>query len=247
MESFGAAGFGLAKKYAIPENILNKYGFKNMHQFRNWRWYKGLGGGPIVDLGSHQIDIFNWFLEAEPVSVIASGGTEYYPKKTHQWYDTVMTIYEDNTKHGKVRATYQTLTTNSSEGYFENFMGDQATLQISESGGRGGAYREQIAPQWDKWVSRGYLLAPKEEKKEDVKAVLDVRETVAPPKFDLPVVLNDPYHLPHLKNFFDSIRGKATLNCPADIGYETAVTVLKVNDAVEANRRLTFNPREFHV
>ena len=37
-----------------------------MHQFRNWRWYKGKGGGPIVDLGSHQIDIYSWFLGATP-------------------------------------------------------------------------------------------------------------------------------------------------------------------------------------
>ena len=38
---------------------LKKYGFDDMSQFRNWRWYKGLGGGPIVDLGSHQIDVYS--------------------------------------------------------------------------------------------------------------------------------------------------------------------------------------------
>ncbi len=42
--------------------MLAKYGYKDMHQFRNWRWYKGLGGGPLSDLGAHQIDIFNWWL-----------------------------------------------------------------------------------------------------------------------------------------------------------------------------------------
>ena len=30
------------------------------------------------------------------------------------------------------------------------------------------------------------------------------------------------------------VRGKAKLNCPAEIGYETAVSVLKVNEAIEA-------------
>jgi predicted dehydrogenase len=49
-----------------------------MKQFRNWRWYKGQGGGPIVDRGSHQIDIYNWFLEARPKSVMASGGIDYW-------------------------------------------------------------------------------------------------------------------------------------------------------------------------
>ena len=55
------------------------------------------------------------------------------------------------------------------------------------------------------------------------------------------------YDKPHLENFFDAIRGKAKLNCPEDIGYETAVTVLKVNEAVEAGRRLVFRRGEFEV
>jgi hypothetical protein len=54
-----------------------------------------------------------------------------------------------------------------------------------------------------------------------------------------------PYHQPHLKNFFDAVRGKARLNCPAEVGYETAVAVLKVNAAAEAGRKLNFSPAEF--
>ena len=49
-----------------PRAMLAKYGYKDMHQFRNWRWYKGLGGGPLSDLGAHQIDIFNWWLGQRP-------------------------------------------------------------------------------------------------------------------------------------------------------------------------------------
>ena len=57
---------GAPDRYAIPQARLTQFGFKDMHQFRNWRWYKGKGGGPIVDLGSHQIDIYSWFLGDEP-------------------------------------------------------------------------------------------------------------------------------------------------------------------------------------
>jgi len=48
-------------------------------------------------------------------------------------------------------------------------------------------------------------------------------------------------------NFFDAVRGNAKLNCPAEIGYETAVTVLKVNEAVEAAHKLEFQTDEFKV
>ncbi|MFC1554992.1 Gfo/Idh/MocA family oxidoreductase [candidate division KSB1 bacterium] len=238
---------GWPKKYAIPPAILRKYGFDSMDQFKNWRWYRRLGGGPIVDLGSHQIDIFSWFLDAMPVSVMASGGTDYYDKKSHEWYDTVMAIYEFNTEEGIIRAYYQTLTTNSNQGYYEAFMGDQGTLLISESAGRGGVYREQTAPQWNKWVDLGYLVAPVEEIATDVNLVLDVRETIAPPQHKLPVVFNDPYHKPHLENFFNTVRGNEELNCPAEAGYETAVAVLKVNQAVEAGRKLRFDKNEFTI
>ena len=237
---------GWPEKYAIPQSRLEQYGFQSMAQFRNWRWYKGLGGGPIVDLGSHQIDIFSWFLDAVPSSVMASGGTDYYDSQTHEWYDTVMAMFEYDTPKGLVRAFYQTITTNSNMGYFENFMGDQGTLQISESAGRAGIYREQSAPLWDKWVDKSFLNAPAEEKIPNVNgAVLDVRETVVPPKYELPVTFNDPYHKPHLENFFNSIRGKDTLNCPAEVGYETAVAVLKVNEAVEKASLVKYDRNEF--
>lgn len=239
---------GWPKGREIPYSRLRQYGFDNMHQFRNWRWYKGLGGGPIVDLGSHQIDIFNWFLKSVPRAVSASGGTDYYEKATHEWYDSVLATYEYDTPEGVVRAFYQTITTNSYGGYYETFMGDEASLVISESASRGGLYREPAAPQWEKWVKSGIVNPPAEEEpKPQNNAVLDVRETLAPPKYDIPVTFNDPYHMPHLLNFFDTIRGRAELNCPVEIGYETAVTVLKVNEAVRAQRRITFNHNEFFV
>jgi len=242
---------GFPKTAVIEQATLEKYGFKSMQRFRNWRWYKGLGGGPIVDLGSHQIDIYSWFLDTKPTTVLASGGIDYWQGR--DWYDHVMAIFEYQTKDGTVRAFYQTITTNSGQGYFETFMGDEGTLLISEAAGRGTAYREAHVPpeNWERWVKLGFLkdttVKKEEEKPADTSAVLDVRESPVPPSYDLPVAMDKPYHQPHLENFFDAIRGKAQLNCPAEVGYETAVTVLKVNEAIEASRKLEFKPDEFKV
>ncbi len=65
------------------------------------------------------------------------------------------------------------------------------------------------------------------------------------PSATVPVKTYQPIPQPHLENFFDAIRGRAKLTCPAEVGYETAVTVLKVNEAAEAGRRLEFKPEEF--
>jgi len=243
---------GAPDRYTIPQARLTQYGFKDMHQFRNWRWYKGKGGGPIVDLGSHQIDIYSWFLGANPSHVTASGGLLYYEPKTHEWYDTVMVVYDYDTPLGPAKAYYQTQTTNGSQGYFETFMGDQGTLLISESelNYAGQLYRDPNAPAWDTWIQKGYVSAPKPQEtalKENSGAVADVRESVSPDQHTVPVVLRDPYHQPHLQNFFDAVRGKAKLNCPSEIAYETAVAVLKVNEAIDAKSRLSFAPEDFKI
>ena len=235
----------------IDEAMLNKYGFKNMQQFLNWRWYKGLGGGPIVDLGSHQIDIYTWFLGCSPKSVVASGGVDYWTG--HEWYDTVMAVYEYETKAGMVRAFYQTGTTNSNGGYFETFMGDEGTLTISEDSARGSVYKEGWLEEeaWNKWVQAGYIRKPKAaavvKGEAEAEAVLDVRATTPPDEYKIPVTMNVPYHQPHLMNFFNAIRSSEKLNCPAEIGYETAVSVLRVNEAVAKKCRLEFKPEDFHI
>ena len=244
---------GFPKNAEIDKATLKKYGFDSMHQFRNWRWFKGLGGGPIVDLGSHQIDIYSWFLGKNPKSVMASGGIDYW--KDHDWYDNVMAIFEYEIDDRTVRAFYQTITTNSAKGYFETFMGDEGTLEMSEASGRGTVYREAWVPaeNWEKWTKMDFIREPEKPKVEAKPAedtVLDVRESPKPPSYDIPVTMEGKaYHQPHLENFFDAVRANdaSMLNCSGQIGYETAVTVLKVNDAIAAGKRLDFKPSDFEV
>jgi hypothetical protein len=163
-----------------------------------------------------------------------------------------MVVYDYDTPLGPAKAYYQTQTTNGSQGYFENFMGDQGTLLISESevNYAGMVYRDPNAPAWDTWIQKGYVTAPKlQETKEkaDSGAIADVRESVSPDQHTVPVVLRDPYHQPHLQNFFDAVRGKAKLNCPSEVAYETAVAVLKVNESIEARSPLSFEPDDFKI
>jgi hypothetical protein len=163
-----------------------------------------------------------------------------------------MVVYDYDTPAGPAKAYYQTQTTNGSQGYYESFMGDQGTLIISESelNYAGQLYRDPNAPAWDDWIQKRYVSAPKEQEAKEQSesgAVADVRESVAPDQHTVPVSLRDPYHQPHLQNFFDAIRGKAELNCPAEIGYESAVSVLKVNEAIDAKCRLPFKADEFKV
>jgi predicted dehydrogenase len=234
--------FGWPKKYEMPASLLAKYGYKDMRQFRNWRWFKGLGGGPLSDLGAHQIDIFNWWL-GSPKSVIASGGLDYY--KNHDWYDNAMVIYEYPLPQGVARAMYQVQTTTSAGGgYFEMFMGDEGTIKMSEDPSLCAIYREARATDvsWDDLTQKGYVRL-KEASTVDA-AKVDVRETAQLAEYEIPVFFNKPPHQPHLENFFNAIRGAAKLNCPGDEAFTSEYVIHRANDAVAAQTRLAITAEE---
>jgi predicted dehydrogenase len=228
-----------ARDTLSPETLA-KYGYKDMHQFRNWRWFRSLGGGPLSDLGAHQIDIFNWWFNAPPKSVFASGGLDYY--QNHEWYDNAMVIYEYQVGKKMARASYQVQTTTSAGGgYWEMFMGDQATIKISEDPKLTAIYREDGAPSWDDLIQRNIFL-PKNDDTGGAK--VDARETAALAKYDMAVSFSKPPHMPHLENFFNSIRGEAKLNCPADEAFRSEYVIHKANESIAKGQRLIITPEE---
>lgn len=237
---------GWPKKYVIDPVRLEKYGYNSMTEFRNWRWFKKYGGGPIVDLGSHQIDLYSWVFGVNPETVIASGGNDYY--KNREWYDNVMVIYEYATSEGRARAMYQVQTTTKHGGFYETFMGDNGALVMSEVPQRGNwAIREAHAPEWDSLAKEGLLQSevPPIQKIDTKNIFLDVRVTAETGRWQLPVELAKPAHQPHLENFFKALTHNIPLTCPPEVGYESAVAVLTVNTAVESRRLVRFRPGQF--
>jgi predicted dehydrogenase len=237
---------GWPKKFTIPPATLEKYGYNSMTELRNWRWYRKFGGGPMVDLGSHQIDLFSWVFGVNPMTVVASGGADFYQGR--EWYDNVMAIFEFDTPEGRSRALYQVQTTTKHGGFYETFMGENGSLVISEVPERGNwAMREAHAPEWDSLVKDGLLLTEaKPIQKLDTKnIILDVRVTAEAGRWPLPVELAKPPHQPHLENFFSAVRHGTPLSCPAEAAYESAVAVLKVNEAVRSRSLITLRPEQF--
>lgn len=259
-----AEDLGYPKKFGMTKEQLAKYGFEDMHQFRNWRWYKKYGGGPLSDLGAHQIDIFNWWLDAHPVNVIAAGGLDYY--KDRDWFDNAMVIYEyelpllDATgaqakdDAGKLqtyhmRCFYQVQTTTSAGGgYWEYFMGTAGSLKMSENPKLAAVFKEANADPnlWDEMVANNYIR-PKAEPPKDDSAKVDVRETAQLAQYEIPVSFNKLIHQPHLENFFKAVLGQATLNCPADEAYRSEIVIFKAIESIYAKKMIEFTPADFEI
>ena len=258
----------VAPSLALKQEILEKYGFKNMHQFMNWRTYRDLSGGPISDLGAHQIDIFNWFLNARPKSVFASGGTDYFKepltKITREHFDNVMCIFDYDTVQNDipsgVRAFYQVLTTTSSGGgYWESFMGTEGNIKISEQSAMTSLFREDSAPSWDSLVERGYLKKKAAPPKPDASSgAIASYESKPPEGFELPGDLPSiqlrngssaikPPHQPHLENFFAAVRGKEKLNCNARHAFESEAPIYYVNPSAISKQPIQFTEEQLSV
>ncbi len=237
---------GWPEKYTMNPDKLDRYGYASMSEFRNWRLFKKYGGGPMVDLGSHQIDLFSWVFGSNPRSVQASGGLDYY--KNWQWYDNVMAIYEFAAPAGAARAFYQVQTTTAHGGFYETFMGENGSLVLSEIPQKGNwAMREPHAPEWDSLAKAGLLQSETQpiQRTASKNVFLDVRVTAEAGRWPLPVELAKPAHQPHLENFFSAVRHGTPLTCPAEHAYESCVAVLKANEAVGTRRVLEFRPEQF--
>lgn len=232
---------GWPRRSDIAPEVLAHYGYPDMATFRNWRWFKKFGGGPLSDLGAHQIDIFSWFFDRLPSTVFASGGTDFYTG--HEWFDNAMVIYEYPQPHGgTARAFYQVQTTTSAGGgYWEQFMGENGTIRISENPAHTRIYREAAAPSWEDVVRKNYLRqdAPAATAAPAADAKVDARETAALASYSLPISLNKAIHQYHLENFFQAIRGKTKLNCPADEAFRSEYPIYKAIEAIEKRQLLT--------
>lgn len=105
----------------------------------NWRMYKEYSGGMMAELASHQIDVANWAFDAEPLSVYATGGIDYW-KDGREVCDNVQAIYEYS---GGRKMVWTGMCCNAHFEFDEQIMGDQGTLIITI--GKGLYYREPKA------------------------------------------------------------------------------------------------------
>jgi predicted dehydrogenase len=116
----------------------------------NWRMYKEYSGGLMAELASHQIDVANWAFGAEPLSVVATGGIDYW-KDGRETCDNVEAIFEYS--EGR-KLLYSSILYNAHFKFDEQIMGDQGTLIITLGNGmyfREAAHKVTTGPAREDW------------------------------------------------------------------------------------------------
>lgn len=220
----------------------------------NWRMYRESSGGLLAELASHQIDVANWAIDAEPVSVVATGGIDYW-KDGRETYDNVQAIFEYPFAE---KLSVSALLFNGHFGSEEQILGDQGTLIIRV--GSGLYFREKLpaassGASKEKWRAGATVIAatPEQgipifpERISDTDTFMD-REVKYAKRWLASMGIYD-YEEPHdpwyteMTNFLASIREGKPVFSSLDVGLSAARAAIYADRAVYTGQKVLW-PKE---
>ena len=243
---------GWPERYAIPADRLKQYGFKSMEQFRNWRWYKGLGRRPdrrprlapdrhlqLVPgrraLARHGERRPRLPRPEDPRVVRHRDGRSTSTRRRRDRPAPTTRPRPRTAARATSRTSWATRARSSSPSPRRTTPASSTatpTPPPGTSGSRRATSRRRSSRSEGGGRGGGARRA----------RVRVARPAPGPGRPARPLPPAAPAELLRRRP-----GRRRQLNCPAEVGYETAVTVLKVNEAIEAKQRLSFRPEEFKV
>ncbi len=221
----------------------------------NWRMYRDYSGGLLAELASHQIDVANWAIGAEPVSVVGTGGIDYW-KDGRETCDNVQVIFE---YPGHQKLVFTSILFNAHGGFYEQIMGDQGMLEITL--GKGMYFRESVAKvataaskeTWwagatvtEQAAEKGIPIFPEKGNGEGGFVDREVRyakrwlASMGIYSYEEP---HDPWYS-ELVNLFASIREGKPVAAPLEVGVSDALGVIYGNRAVDTGQKVFWPKKE---
>lgn len=222
---------------AVPDPKLEK--------LMNWRLYKASSQGLMAELGSHQIDVTNWFLGMHPIAVTGMAGINTYKDGREVW-DNVQCIFE---YPNGAKLTYQSIQSNAFDDFTEQFMGPKGTLITSEVAGKSMMFQEQNAElEFAKFSQNKQSVGGKQAILLDAGATSkqDKRDRGDGQKLAASGVSKSSYYL-EFEDWVDCIRTGRKPFCDGHIGLADTVCVLSANKAMEEGKRVAITEDMFKV
>ncbi len=205
----------------------------------NWRLYNEYSRGLMAELGSHQIDVTNWFLGQYPSAVVGMGGVDYW-KDGREVYDNVQVIFE---YPNGAKLCYQSIEMNEFDGFAEQFMGRKGTLVVSESPGMNMMFRERGTEEFEfeKFSENKTKVGNKSAIKLDATATTnqDKRAKTAGQSLasgGAPQSKNNWYL--SLEDWIDCIRTNRKPFCDGRVGLVDVACVIAANKAMAEGKRV---------
>jgi predicted dehydrogenase len=213
-----------------PAYDPSPWGYKDWEHLLNWRLYKQYSRGLLAELASHQVNIVNWFFDAEPEFVHGAGGV-------HRWKDGREVddhVYATFEYPGGRTATFSSIESNSFDHYYEVFFGTKGTLVLRgeadaylfEEGGGARPTGIEVSG-----AAAGPVLEASESRTAD--AAGQARSGTGTSGADRLVAYRQ-----EISGFCAAVRTGAPLACGPDRAIGSAVACLAAFDAIEKKTRL---------
>ncbi len=126
-----AIGAGLATR---PRRTTtpSKWGYPTWEHLLNWRLYTRYSRGLLAELGSHQVNVANWFFDSTPEAVLGTGGIHRF-KDGREVFDHVYVTFE---YPGGRTAVFSTIESNAFDSQLRGVFRHQG--HAGAAGGVGG-------------------------------------------------------------------------------------------------------------
>ncbi|HUI44263.1 MAG TPA: Gfo/Idh/MocA family oxidoreductase [Terriglobia bacterium] len=214
----------------------------------NWRMYREYSGGLMAELASHQIDIANWAFGAEPLSVVGTGGIDYW-KDGRETDDNAQVILEYPAGRKMV---WTSILYNTHYQFNEQIMGDRGTIEITL--GKGLYYREPAAKVTQGAAKENWWAGATVTELADQQGSPIIPEITPPSegfvareqRFAREWLIRHGYRtMPsndawyeELTNYVASVRDGKPIACPLELGVADARAVIYGNRAIDTGQKV---------
>lgn len=199
----------------------------------NWMLDDSVSLGLAGEWGSHQFDVFHYFLDAYPTTVRGRGATLVHNdgRKVH---DTISLDLD----FGKgVSLAYSATLANSYEGRYEALYGSMAAIRLAWS--HGWMFKESDAPTqgWEVYANRQRLYS-----EDGITLIAGATKLAEQGKLKEGVGLPNSSLYYALADFVKSVAEGKPAACSADEGLRATVVGIRASEAVKAGGEVAIDP-----
>ncbi|MGE3110151.1 MAG: Gfo/Idh/MocA family protein, partial [Phycisphaerales bacterium] len=205
----------------------------------NWRLDPGVSLGLAGELGSHQFDVYHWWLGAYPTSVRGHGAIRLYTEDGRTVPDTIAC---DFGFESGARLHYQATLANSYMGRHEVFFGSNSAFKLAWT--HGWMFKEADAPTqgWEVYANRQQFHSD-----EGITLIADATKLASQGKLKEGVGLpNSPLYY-SLEAFLRSVIEGTPAACNAEEGARTAIVSIAASRSVTGGSAVAIAPKDLAV
>ena len=208
----------------------SKWGYPSWDHLNNWRLYWRYSQGLFAELGSHQVNAANWFLNSAPTRVQAMGGV-YRFKDGREVPDHVFATFE---YPGGITGTFSSIESNAFDERYEAFFGTKGTLivrnendaMLFDEGEAGRITGVEVAPK-----GAGAALETSETKPAQAGGTATAKaqqstagtQTISPSTYEI-------------NAFASAVRSGTPLNCGPEKASHSASWTIAANEALKTGK-----------